>query len=78
MGPREFFGKHPRLYWLALAGPILTAGYSLVAMRRAGDTLQARRYAALLAVSAVEALGLARIRPSGDGRPRIGSRWPAP
>lgn len=35
MGPMEYFTKHPGLYWLALSGPILTAGYLLVAMRRA-------------------------------------------
>jgi hypothetical protein len=78
MGPREFFGEHPQLYWLALSGPILTAGCSLVAMCRAGDERQSRRYAALAALSALQAIGLARIRPSGDARPRTGSRWLAP
>jgi hypothetical protein len=63
-GPREFFQDHPTLYWLALAGPTLTAAYSLVRMRQAADPRQARRHAALAAVTAAQALGLARIRPS--------------
>jgi hypothetical protein len=67
MGPREFFEKHPRLYWLALSGPILTAGYSLAALRRAGDPRRSLRYAALAAVTGVHAVGLARIRPSPGG-----------
>jgi hypothetical protein len=78
MGPKEFFGEHPQLYWLALSGPILTAGCSLAAMRRAGDERQSHRYAALAALSAVQTVGLARIRPSGGARPRTRSRWLAP
>ena len=63
-GPREFFQAHPKLYWLALAGPILTTAHSLVQMRQAADPRQARRYAALAAVTTIQAAWLARIRPS--------------
>jgi hypothetical protein len=69
-GPREFFQDHPTLYWPALAGPILTAAYALVRMRQAADPRQARRHAALAAVTVVQALGLARMRPSASGRRR--------
>jgi hypothetical protein len=68
MGPGEFFQDHPVLYWLALAAPVLTAAYSLVRMRQAADPRQARRHAALAAVTAAKALALARIRPSASAR----------
>jgi hypothetical protein len=74
MGPREYFARHPRLFWLALSGPILTAAYSLVAMRRTDDPRSTRRYAALAAVMTVQVLGLSRIRP---GSVRTGRTPPA-
>jgi hypothetical protein len=72
MGPREFFEKHPQLYWLALSGPISTAACALVAMRRAGSTREAWCYAALAALTVAQALGLVRIRPSATPGPRTG------
>jgi hypothetical protein len=73
MEPREYFTGHPRLYWLALSGPILTAAYSLVAMRRTDDPRSTRRYAALAAVMTVQALGLCRIRAGTVGTGGRGS-----
>jgi hypothetical protein len=73
VGPREYFARHPRLYRLALSGPILTAGYSLVAMRRTDDPRSSRRYAALAAVMTVQVIGLCRIR----ARPVRTGRTPA-
>jgi hypothetical protein len=67
-GPREFFQSHPTLYRLAVTGPILTVAYSLVRMRPVADPRNARRHAALAAVTAVQGLGLSRIRPSASGR----------
>jgi hypothetical protein len=63
VGPAEYFQQHPRRYWLALAGPDLTTGYALARLRRATDRPQALRYAALAALTAVQAVGLARIHP---------------
>jgi hypothetical protein len=68
MGPREFFEKHPQLYRLALFCPISCAGYALVSMRRAGDARRARRYAALAALTSVQAVGFVRLRPSSQRR----------
>lgn len=62
MGPAEHFQQHPVQYWLALAGPVLTTVYALAKMRGAADRRQARRYAALAAVTAFQAVGLLRIR----------------
>jgi hypothetical protein len=62
-GPAEFFAQHPALYWLALAGPVLTTVYAVAKMRSATDRQQAQRYGALAAVTGVQAIGLARIRP---------------
>jgi hypothetical protein len=61
MGPAEHFQQHPVQYWLALAGPVLTTVYA-VAKMRAADGRQARRYAALAAVTAFQAVGLLRLR----------------
>jgi hypothetical protein len=62
MGPAEYFEQHPVQYWLALTGPVLTTAYAVGKMRGAADGRQARRYAALAAVTACQAVGLLRIR----------------
>lgn len=65
MTPEEFFRRHPWVYGVALAGPTLTCGYSLVRARGASGGRQALGYAALAAVTAVQVVGLLRWWPHG-------------
>ena len=74
MGPTEYFRQHPRGYWLALAGPVLTTGYAVARLRRAADRAQALRYAALAVLTAIQVVGLARIRPGRSPGERASPR----
>jgi hypothetical protein len=68
-GPGAFFGDHPGLYALSLAGALGTAGYAAMEVRKAecGRT----RWWALAGLIAMQAVGMAAsprcARTAGDG-----------
>jgi hypothetical protein len=70
MTPEEFFQAHPRVYWLALAGPALTAIYASARLSSASEAQQAWGYGALAAVTAAQAIGVVRLRPTRPHPPR--------
>jgi hypothetical protein len=66
-GPSDFFAQHPALYRVALAGPLLTTVCAL-AKARGADQRQALGYRSLAAVTAVQVVGLLRMRPGRTPR----------
>jgi hypothetical protein len=69
MTPEEYFRNHRLAYRLALAGPVSTACYSVLKLRRSPTTRRRIGHVALLAMSIVQTVGMLRLARRADRAP---------